>query len=124
MGITVAKERASNKSASFSLDFMRPRAWFSSWEVYFIVLIAGFLRLYAINVTELDDDQALLFRMAQDAVAHGLLPTISNTASISIAHPPASIFFFMLPAAFSANPLGGALLVAILSTVAVLLTYL
>src|SRR5947199_5028876 len=83
-------------------------SWLFAWEVYLIVLVAAFLRLYLINTTEFDDDQAIVFRMAHDAVTHGLLVATSNIASIRIVNPPAVIYFFMLPAAMSANPLWGA----------------
>ncbi len=100
------------------------RSWLLSWEIYLIVIIAGFLRLYGIDTTEFDDDQAAVFRMAHDAVSHGLLVATSNIASIHIYNPPAIIYFFMLPAAFSANPLWGAVMVGVLMTLSVLLTYI
>jgi hypothetical protein len=89
-----------------------------------IALVAGFLRFYQISTTEFDEDQAMLFRMAQDAVHHGLLPTTSNVASIGIANPPGVIYLFMPIALFSADPLWGAVLVGICTTAAALLTYL
>ena len=100
------------------------RSWLFSWEIYLIVFVAGFLRLYHINTTEFDDDQAAVFRMAHDAVSHGLLVATSNIASIHIYNPPAIIYFFMLPAAFSADPLWGAVMVGVLMTLSVLLTYI
>ncbi|MBO0792522.1 MAG: glycosyltransferase family 39 protein, partial [Ktedonobacteraceae bacterium] len=75
------------------------------------------------QTTEFDPDQAILFRMAYDAVHYGLLPVTSNIASIGISHPPGVIYLYMIPALFSANPLGGALLVSAFSTISVLLTY-
>jgi hypothetical protein len=96
----------------------------NTWEIYLILLVAGFLRFYQIDTSEFDDDQAILFRMAHDAVYHGLLPITSNTASISIAHPPGVIYLFMLPAALSANPLWAVVFVGICNMIAVLLTYL
>ncbi len=99
------------------------RSWLLSWELYLILLVASFLRFYLINTTEFDQDQAIIFRMARDALFHGLLPTTSNTASIGIAHSAGVIYLFMLPALLSANPIGGAILVGIFSMVAVLLTY-
>ncbi|GAC1422092.1 MAG: hypothetical protein PVS3B3_19360 [Ktedonobacteraceae bacterium] len=104
--------------------FVLLRSWLLSWEIYLIVLIAGFLRLYRIDTTEFDDDQAAVFRMAHDAVSHGLLVATSNIASIHIYNPPAIIYFFMLPAAFSADPLWGAVMVGVLMTLSVLLTYI
>ena len=98
-------------------------AWFLSWEVYLIALVAGFLRFYLINTTEFDVDQAMLFRLAQDAVHRGLLPTTSNAASIGIANPPGVIFLFMPLALFGRNPVLGAILISTLTTLAAVLTY-
>ena len=97
-------------------------AWLRSWDIYLVALVAAFLRFYQIQTTEFDDDQAILFRMAYDAVHHGLLPVTSNIASIGIAHPPGAIYLYMLPAALSANPLWGAVLVGIFTTAAAVLT--
>jgi Dolichyl-phosphate-mannose-protein mannosyltransferase len=99
-------------------------AFANTWEIYLILLVAGFLCFYQVDTSEFDDDQAILFRLAHDAVYHGLLPITSNTASISIAHPPGVIYLFMLPAALSANPLWGVVFVGIFNLIAVLLTYL
>src|SRR2546425_1898521 len=103
------------------------RSWLlwlaSAWEVFLILLVAGFLRFYQINTTEFDEDQAQLFRMAYDAVHHALLPTTSNAASIGISNPPGVIYLFMPLAALSANPLWGAMLVGVFTTATALLTY-
>jgi hypothetical protein len=100
------------------------RSWLSAWEIYPIVLIAAFLRLYQINTTEFDEDQAMVFRMAHDAIYHGLIPATSNIASIRIVNPPAVIYLFILPATLSANPIWGAILVGLFNVMAVLLTYI
>src|SRR5947209_10578344 len=99
------------------LSFIAP-----TWEVSLLLLVAGFLRFYQITTTELDDDQARLYRLAYDALHHGLLPTTSNAASIGIAHPPGVIYLLMLVATLSANPLWGAVVVGIATTAAALLT--
>lgn len=99
------------------------RSWLCVWEVYPILCVAAFLRFYQINTTEFDEDQVMVFRMAHDAIYHGLLPATSNIASIRIVNPPAVIYLLMLPAAFSANPLGGAVFVGLFNVIAVLLTY-
>src|SRR5579859_3144657 len=102
----------------------RIQSWLlSSWEIYLIVLVAGFLRLYRINTTEFDGDQADIFRMAHDAVSHGLQVATSNVASIQIFNPPGIIYLLMIPAAISADPLWAAVMVAMLAVVSVLLTY-
>ncbi len=102
----------------------RLRTLLTTWELYPIIALAAFLRLYQINITEFDDDQAVLFRMAYNAIHHGLLPIMSNGASIGIAQPPGVIFFYMIPAFFSSNPLGGVLLTALLTLAAVIFTYI
>ena len=96
----------------------------NTWEIYLVLLVAGFLRFYQVDTSEFDDDQATLFRMAHDALSHGLLPLTSNTASLDIAHPPGVIYLFMLPATLSANPLWAIVFVSIFNVIAVLLTYL
>lgn len=99
------------------------RSWLTTWEIYPILLAASFLHFYQLGITEFDQDQSALFGLARNAVLHGLLPATSNTASIQIVNPPISIFLLMIPAAISANPLGGAILVASLNVLAALLTY-
>jgi len=96
----------------------------ATWEVYAIVLIAAFLRLFHIEVTDFDYDQANIFRMAYGALHHGWLVATANGASIPILNPPAIIYLLMLPAALSANPLWAAVMVAVSAVAAVLLTYI
>ncbi len=118
------RETSSVGKESLSKRYATLLSWLFTWEIYLIVAVAAFLRLYGINTTEFDDDQANVFRMAHDAVSHGLLVATSNVASIHIYNPPAIIYFFMLPAAMSADPLWGAVMVGLLMTVSVLLTYI
>lgn len=102
----------------------RAQAWFLNWEFYLIVLLAGFLRFYRVDTGDFDGDQGLMYRMAYDAVHHGLLPVTNSTASLGFANAPGLIYFLMLPAAFSANPLFGVLLTSLLATAAVAITYI
>src|SRR5438874_12623031 len=88
------------------------------WEIYLILLVAAFLRLYQINTSEFDEDQAMIFRMAHDAIYHGLLPVTSNIASIRIVNPPGVIYLLMLPAALSADPLWAVVMVGLFNTAA------
>jgi len=99
-------------------------SWFCIWEIYPIIGIAAFLRFYQLTTTEFDADQAMVFRMARDAINHGLIPATSNIASIRIVNPPAVIYLLMIPAAFSSNPFWGAIFVGLLNVIAVLLTYI
>ncbi len=100
------------------------RTWLFSWEAYIIVIVAGLLRLYMLNTTEFDDDQAAIYSMARNAATHGYLVATSNVASVHIYNPPATIYFYMLAAAFSSNPMWGAVVNGLLMTISVLLTYI
>ena len=96
----------------------------SAWEILPILGIAAFLRFYQLTTTEFDADQSMIFRMARDAISHGLIPATSNIASIRIVNPPAVIYLLMIPAAISSNPIGGVIFVGLLNIIAVLLTYI
>src|SRR5579863_912809 len=101
----------------------RKRSWLFSYEIYVIIIIAAFLRLFGIGTTEFDADQADIFHMAYSAVNHGHLVATGNLASIGFYNPPGIIYVLMIPAAMSANPVGGAIETAILAVLGVLLTY-
>jgi hypothetical protein len=98
--------------------------WFLCWEFYVVLALALFLRLFRIDTTEFDFDQADLFRYAHDAIAYGLWPLTSNTASINVLHDAIFEYLMMPAAAISANPLGGAVMVALFSAVSSALSYL
>ncbi len=102
----------------------RVRTVLMSWEIYPIMLVAAFLRLFNIDKVVFGQDEADVYQVARDAVVHTLLPLTSNRASIGALNPPMVVYFLMLPAMFSANPLWGQAFVALLNTLAVLLTYL
>ena len=99
------------------------RTLLTTWELYPIIFVAAFLRFYHINTTTFVDDDAVVFRLARDLFAHGLLPITSNRASLGNLNPPMVVYLFMLPAAISANPLWAEVMVGLLNTIAVLLTY-
>src|SRR5215467_10093752 len=66
-----------------------------NWEIYLILFIAAFLRLFNIDRTMFNDDEAAVFRIAHDAVAFGLLPLTSNRASLGNLNPPLVVYFLM-----------------------------
>jgi 4-amino-4-deoxy-L-arabinose transferase-like glycosyltransferase len=115
---TIASRRVGDMRARVGTTLM------VTWEVYVIGLLAAFLRLFHIEVTDFDYDQANIFRMAYGALHHGWLVATANGASIPILNPPAIIYLLMLPAALSANPLWAAVMVAVSAVAAVLLTYM
>jgi 4-amino-4-deoxy-L-arabinose transferase-like glycosyltransferase len=99
-------------------------AWYRNWECYLIVLVASFLRFYGVDRSQFEEDQVLLFRMAYDAVHHGLLPVTNGPNSLGFAIPPGLLYFYMLPAALSDNPVLAVLLNSFFAVAAVLLTYI
>ncbi|QBD82097.1 hypothetical protein EPA93_41415 [Ktedonosporobacter rubrisoli] len=111
-------EAMSSPTHSFNL-----RSWLLSWEIYLLVLVAAFLRLYQIHTTEFDGDQAMILGMARYAIEHGLWIATSNYASIRIVNPPGIIYLLLIPAWISANPVSAAIFTALCAILAVLLTY-
>lgn len=95
-----------------------------TWEIYPLVLVAAFLRLFYFSASEYDADQAAIFSLARNAVVHGLIPVTTNTASIHILNPPATVYLLMLGALFSSDPAAGVIVTAVLSVLAVLFTYM
>ena len=100
------------------------RTVLSSWEIIPIMAVTAVLCLYRIDMTEFNPDQAALFSMARYVVQYGLIPLTSNGASVGLAHPPGVIYLLILPALFSGNPIGAAIMQGLLTTLAVLLTYI
>src|SRR5579885_3002488 len=98
-------------------------SWLLAWEIYPIVALALFLRFCFFTSMGFGSDQAEVFGMAGNAVAHGLVPVMANLASINILNPPATIYLLMLGAVFSANPYSGLVVTVILNVFAVILTY-
>lgn len=112
-----------------SAESARMRVWrmvvalLLTWEIYPILALATFLRFYQWPMTQFDADQAVIYGLARNALVHGLIPITTNTASIGIMNPPATVYLLMLGAVFSANPYAGFILVGLFNVFAVLLTY-
>lgn len=129
MNLTLPKRQLSQKRGPRSQTPSRQEKkalfpWLLTWDIYLVLLVAGFLRLYQINISEFNADQAAIFGLARDALQHGLLPIVSNRASIGIENPPAVIYLLMLPASLSVDPVWAAVMVALYNIFAVLLTYI
>src|SRR5438552_14513453 len=119
MSLTLSRKQTGNArdTTGYQLRTMLP-SWLFAWEIYPIILIAGFLRLYRLDTTAFSSDQSMLFRMAYDAVHHGLIPATSNGSSIYTLHPPLTVYFLMLPALLSADPLWAAAMTALFNVIA------
>src|SRR5690348_13459313 len=120
--VSVKRKISETVPASFSKKKLRN--CLLDWPLYLILAISAFLHLFRLQTTEFDFDQANLFRLAHDAVAYGLFPLSGNQASINILNPPFFIYTLLPAAALSANPLGGAVTVALFAIAADGLTYL
>src|SRR5438874_720721 len=125
MSLTLSERQATKarETARFKIQNMLS-SWLRAWEIYPIILIASFLRLYRLDTTAFSYDQSMLFRMAYDAVHYGLIPATSNGSAILTLHHPLTVYLLILPALFSANPLWAAVMTALFNIVAVLLTYI
>jgi 4-amino-4-deoxy-L-arabinose transferase-like glycosyltransferase len=122
--ISATNTSSEAKQYSAGIAFTCQGVWYRNWECYLVVLVASFLRFYRVDTSQFEGDQVLIFRMAYDAVHHGLLPVTNGTASPGFANPPGLLYFYMLPAALSDNPFLAVLLNSFFAVVAVLLTYL
>ena len=100
------------------------KRWLLDWPLYLILGVSAFLHFFRIQTIEFDFDQANLFQLARDTVAHGLIPLSSNEASINILHAPFFIYTLLPAAMLSDNPLGGAIIVGLCTTAMAILTYL
>jgi 4-amino-4-deoxy-L-arabinose transferase-like glycosyltransferase len=100
-----------------------PRHLLQSWEIYLILFLSAFLRLVNIDKAIFNIDEVDFYGLAHDAVTSGWLPLTSTRASLGNLNPPLVMYLFMLPASFSFNPLWGQVMVALVNTAAVLLTY-
>lgn len=124
MGVSVLSEKNIQVfQESVAKRCTKASALLRTWELYPILLIAAFLRLYRIDTVAFVDDNAVVFSMARDAIIHGLWPITSNRASLGILNFPLIVYLFMLPAAISSNPLWAEVMVGLLNTMAVLLAY-
>lgn len=115
---------ARTKATPISTGKIWRKASFLNWELYLIIFLAGFLRFYRIDTSSFDRDQGLMWRMAYDAVHHGLLPITASTSSLGFANAPGPVYFLMMPAAITDNPIAGVIFTSLLTLVAVIITYI
>jgi hypothetical protein len=118
-----APSKSNLETTQYFFSQNMPKHWYLDWPLYLILGISSFLHFSRIQTAEFDFDQADLFRLAHDAIAHGLIPLSGNQASIGVLNPPFFIYTLLPAAALSSNPLGGAITVALFSTIAAGLAY-
>lgn len=121
--LSIPSKVRNSETAKYFFSRNMPKHWYLDWPLYLILGVSAFLHFSHIKTTEFDFDQADLFRLAHDAVAYGLIPLSGNRASIGVLNPPFFIYTLLPAAALSPNPLGGAITVALFSTIAAVLAY-
>lgn len=95
----------------------------NTWEIYPILIIGAFFRVFAIDKGAFRDDQAALFQLARDAVTHGILPASSNRSSTGILHGPAPTYFYLPVAFFTSDPVWAAVETGLFNVLGILVTY-
>src|SRR4051812_36498177 len=103
--LDISTKEKSSETPNYSFSRSMPKYWFLDWPLYIILAISAFFHFFRIQTTEFDFDQANLFQLAHDAIAHGLIPLSSNQASIGVLHAPFFIYTLLPAAALSSNPL-------------------
>lgn len=93
------------------------------WEILLLLFASLSFHLAYIDTAIFSADEADVFSMARQAVVSGWLPLTSNQASLGNLNPALMVYFFLLPASISANPVWGQVMVALFNAAAILLTY-
>jgi 4-amino-4-deoxy-L-arabinose transferase-like glycosyltransferase len=96
-----------------------------SWEaaaVAAILALAGWLRLRDLGIMPFHDDQAVALRIAHD-ILHGDIRTVGLTSSSGAANPPLYVYVVALLVAIHDGAMFATVSVAVLSVVAIALTY-
>jgi hypothetical protein len=96
-----------------------------SWEaagVTAIVALASWLRLRHLGLATFHDDQAVALRIAHD-ILHGEIRTVGLTSSSGAANPPLYVYIVAVLVAIHDGVIFATVSVAVLSVVAIALTY-
>ena len=98
--------------------------WTRQWEFWLALVLAAFLRLWRIDLTQFLGDQAGLMRLARGGVLQGALPLTGIPSSIGTLNPPTSIYLIMPFVAFTKDPLPAVVSIALWNIVGVALCYI
>ena len=85
-----------------------------------ILLLASYLRLGHLELTEFKFDEALLCNRAAEFVDSGRLPATGIGSSVGVANPPLAVILMALPVAVARDPILASGFVALLNVGAVL----
>src|SRR5258708_5723082 len=79
------------------------------WEIYPVLAIATFFRVFGANNVTFGDDEANTWQMARDAVVHGIWPASSTRSWTGVLDGVFPTYFYMLVAFFTSDPMWGAI---------------
>jgi Dolichyl-phosphate-mannose-protein mannosyltransferase len=98
------------------------RSWAASAGVAAILALAAWLRLRHLGLVTFHDDQAVALRIAHD-ILHGDIRTVGLTSSSGASNPPLYVYIVAVLVAIHDGVLFATASVAVLSVVAIALTY-
>ena len=99
-------------------------AWLRYPEFWLAIILAAFLRLWHIDLTQFLDDQAALMTLARNAWLHGALPITGIPTSFGTLNPPLSVYLLMPFTLFGKDPLPAAISIALWNVLGVALCYI
>ena len=94
--------------------------WRTALALLGILLMAGYLRLGHLELTEFKFDEALVCNRAAEFVDSGRLPATGIGSSVGVANPPLAVILMALPVAVARDPILASAFVALLNVGAVL----
>ena len=94
--------------------------WRTALALLGILLLAGYLRLGHLELTEFKFDEALVCNRAAEFVDSGRLPATGIGSSVGIVNPPLAVILMALPVAVARDPVLASGFVALLNVGAVL----
>ncbi|MCR4405436.1 MAG: glycosyltransferase family 39 protein [Anaerolineae bacterium] len=94
--------------------------WRTALALLGILLLAGYLRLGHLELTEFKFDEALVCNRAAEFVDSGRLPVTGIGSSVGVVNPPLAVILMALPVAVARDPILASGFVALLNVGAVL----
>jgi hypothetical protein len=88
-----------------------------------IVVLGAWLRLSRLDLTEYKFDEATAIDLTLPLIEGRALPEVGLVSSVGIRNPPMMMYLLAAPLSIAADPLVASAFVAILSTIAILMTY-
>ncbi|HEX6819230.1 MAG TPA: glycosyltransferase family 39 protein [Ktedonobacterales bacterium] len=97
--------------------------WLRHWELWLAIVLAAALRLWHIELTQFLDDQTGLMQLARGSFSLHALPVTGIISSIGTLNPPLSVYVLEPFAAFTADPMPAAIVLALWNVLGIALCY-